>query len=82
MMTASAIAALARANEKGGKKMKVKCNYTFTFSQEEVNTIRKMWELMRDMEDYEYCELLRQAESADFFDELDNLLIFAENNME
>lgn len=34
--------------------MKVKCNYTFTFSQEEVDTIRKMWELMRDMEDYEY----------------------------
>ena len=62
--------------------MKVKCSYTFTFTQEEVNTIRKMWELMRDMEDYEYCELLKQAESADFFDELDNLLTFAENNME
>ena len=62
--------------------MKVKHSYTFTFSREEVDTIRKMWEFMRDMEDYEYLELLKQAEVADFFDELDNLLHFAENNME
>ena len=62
--------------------MKVKCNYTFTFSKEEVNTMRKMWEFMSGMEDYDYLELLKQAEVADFFDELDNLLHFAENNME
>ena len=62
--------------------MKVKHSYTFTFSREEVDTIRKMWELMSGMEDYDYPELLKQAEVADFFDELDNLLHFAENNME
>ena len=62
--------------------MKVKHSYTFTFSREEVDTIRKMWEFMSGMEDYDYPELLRQAEVADFFDELDNLLHFAENNME
>ena len=62
--------------------MKVKHSYTFTFSREEVDTIRKMWELMSGMEDYDYSELLKQAEVTDFFDELDNLLHFAENNME
>lgn len=62
--------------------MKVKCNYTFTFSREEVNTIRKMWEFMSVMEDYEYLELFKQAGCKDFFDELDNLLSFAEEHME
>ena len=62
--------------------MKVKHSYTFTFSREEVDIIRKMWEFMSGMEDYDYPELLKQAEVVDFFDELDNLLRFAENNME
>lgn len=62
--------------------MKVKHSYTFTFSREEVDTIRKMWELMSGMEDYEYLELFEQAECKDFFDELDNLLRFAEEHME
>ena len=62
--------------------MKIKCNYTFTFSREEVDTMRKMWEFMSAMEDYEYLELFRQAECKDFFDELDNLLRFAEEHME
>ena len=62
--------------------MKVKHSYTFTFSREEVETIRKMWEFMSGMEDYEYLELFEQAECKDFFDELDNLLRFAEEHME
>lgn len=62
--------------------MKVKHSYTFTFSREEVDIIRKMWEFMSGMEDYDYPELLKQAEVVDFLDELDNLLHFAENNME
>ena len=62
--------------------MKVKCNYTFTFSKEEVNIMRKMWEFMSGMEDYEYLELFKQAGRKDFFDELDNLLRFAEEHME
>ena len=62
--------------------MKVKHSYIFTFSREEVDIIRKMWEFMSGMEDYDYPELLKQAEVVDFFDELDNLLHFAENNME
>ena len=62
--------------------MKVKCNYTFTFSKEEVDTIRKMWEFMSDMEDYEYSELFCQAGCRDFFDDIDNLLEFAAEHME
>ena len=62
--------------------MKIKHSYTFTFSREEVDIIRKMWEFMSGMEDYDYPELLKQAKVVDFFDELDNLLHFAENNME
>ena len=47
--------------------MKVKHSYTFSFSREEVDTIRKMWEFMSGMEDYEYLELFEQAECKDFF---------------
>lgn len=62
--------------------MKVKQTYTFVFSKEEVNTIHKMWEFMSDMEDYEYSELFCQAGCRDFFDDLDNLLLFAQEHME
>lgn len=62
--------------------MKVTRSYSFSFSKEDVETILKMWEFMSDMEDYEYSELLRQAESTDFFGDLDNLLHFAENHTE
>lgn len=62
--------------------MKVTCSYNFVFSREEVNAINRMWEFMSDLEDYEYSELLKQAAVTDFFDDLDNLLIFAENHME
>lgn len=62
--------------------MKAIRSYNFVFSKEDVETILKMWEFMSDMGDYEYSELLKQAESADFFGDLDNLLHFAENHME
>ena len=62
--------------------MKVTRSYSFSFSKEDVETILKMWEFMSDMEDYEYSELLEQAEAKDFFDDLDNLLHFAENHTE
>ena len=62
--------------------MKATRSYNFVFSREEVNAIHKMWEFMSDLEDYEYSELLKQAAVTDFFDDLDNLLIFAENHME
>lgn len=62
--------------------MKAIRSYNFVFSREEVNAIHRMWEFMSDLEDYEYSELLKQAESADFFGDLDNLLHFAENHME
>lgn len=62
--------------------MKVKQTYTFIFSKEEVDTIREMWEFMSNMEDYEYSELFCQAGCRDFFDDIDNLLEFAEEHME
>ena len=62
--------------------MKVKQTYTFIFSKEEVDTIHKMWEFMSNMEECDYLELFCQAGCKDFFDDLDNLLIFAEEHME
>ena len=62
--------------------MKVTRSYSFSFSKEDVETILKMWEFMTELEDYEYSKLLEQAEAKDFFDDLDNLLHFAENHME
>lgn len=62
--------------------MKVKQTYTFIFSKEEVDTIHKMWEFMSSMEDYEYFELFCQAGCRDFFDDIDNLLVFAADHME
>ena len=62
--------------------MKVERSYKFTFSREEVNAINKIWELISDMEDYEYDALLKQAGIKDFFNDLERLLCFTEDNME
>ena len=62
--------------------MKVERSYKFTFSREEVNAINKIWELMSDMEDYEYDALLKQAGIKGFFNDLERLLCFTEDNME
>lgn len=62
--------------------MKAERSYKFTFSREEVNAINKIWEFMSDMEDYEYHALLKQAGVKDFFNDLERLLCFAEDNME
>lgn len=62
--------------------MKAERSYKFTFSREEVNAINKTWEFMSDMEDYEYNALLKQAGVKDFFNDLERLLCFAEDNME
>ena len=61
--------------------MKVERSYKFTFSREEVNAINKVWEFMSDMEDHEYHTLLKQAGVKDFFDDLERLLFFAEDNV-
>lgn len=62
--------------------MKAERSYKFTFSREEVNAMNKIWEFMSDMEDYEYHALLKQVGVKDFFNDLERLLCFAEDNME
>lgn len=62
--------------------MKAERSCKFTFSREEVNAIKKVWEFMSDMEDYEYDALLKQAGIKDFFNDLERLLCFAEYDME
>ena len=41
-----------------------------------------MWELLNEMDANDFVELTEQARCEDFFDDLDNLLRFAENHME
>ena len=62
--------------------MKVERNYKFTFSKLEVKIIREMWELLNEMDVNDFAKLTEQAAITDFFDDLDNLLIFAEEHME
>ena len=62
--------------------MKAERVYKFTFSREEVNAMNRIWEFMSDMEDHEYHALIKQAGAKDFFNDLERLLLFAEDNME
>lgn len=62
--------------------MKVERSYKFTFSKEEFKAIDRIWEFMSDMKDDEYKALLKQAGVKDFFNDLERLLFFAEDNVE
>ena len=62
--------------------MKVERNYKFTFSKLEVKIIREMWEPLNEMDANDFIELTELARCEDFFDDLDKLLRFAENNVE
>lgn len=56
---------------------------TFNFSEEEISFVRNLWHSLMDLEDDEYDALCADAEvSNDFFENLDNLLQFMENNKE
>ena len=61
--------------------MKVERSYKFTFSKEEIKAIDRIWEFMSDMKDDEYQAFLKQAGVKDFFDDLERLLFFAEDNV-
>lgn len=57
---------------------------TFMFTKEEVETVRKFWTLLSDMEDWAYEDLINSINEdfSSFFDCLDELLHFMENNEE
>lgn len=56
----------------------------FKFTEEEVETVRNFWEFLSYMEDWEYEDLINNIDEdmQFFFDGLDGLLHFMENNME
>ena len=54
------------------------------FTKEEVETVRKLWELLSDMEDWAYEDLINSIDEdfSNFFNCLDELLHFMKNNEE
>ena len=80
MMTAIVIAALVE------RRIKQCCFRTtkFMFTKEEVETVRKLWELLSDMEDWAYEDLINSIDEdfSNFFNCLDELLHFMKNNEE
>ncbi len=68
--------------------MKAFHSIKFVFTEEEIAHVRAVWEMLQDMEDYDYNELCDQIEDEsnydfhEFFDSLDNLLHFMENHVD
>jgi len=68
--------------------MKTFHSIKFVFTEEEIAHVRAVWEMLQDMEDYDYNELCDQIEGEynyyfhEFFDSLDNLLHFMENHVD
>lgn len=56
----------------------------FMFTKEEVKIVRDLWQLLSDMEDWAYEDLINSIneDCSNFFDCLDELLQFMENNEE
>jgi len=68
--------------------MKAIHSIKFVFTEEEIAHVRAVWEMLQDMENYDYNELCDQIEGEfnydfhEFFDSLDNLLHFMENHVD
>ena len=56
----------------------------FMFTKEEVETVRNLWQFLSGMEDWEYEDLVNSinGDFFNFFDCLDELLNFMDNNEE
>lgn len=63
----------------------------FVFTEEEIAHVRAVWEMLEEMDDYDYKELGEQVyeeqgdysvAGGDFFNSLDNLLLFMENHVD
>lgn len=63
----------------------------FIFTEEEIAHVRAVWEMLEEMDDYDYEELGEQVieeqgdysiASGDLFNGLDNLLLFMENHVD
>ena len=56
----------------------------FMFTKEEVETVRNLWQLLGDMDDWAYEDLINSINEdfSNFFECLDELLHFMENNEE
>jgi hypothetical protein len=54
------------------------------FTKEEVETVRNFWQLLGDMDDWAYEDLINSINEdfSNFFECLDELLHFMENNEE
>ena len=56
----------------------------FMFTKEEVKIVRDLWQFLGDMQDWEYEDLINSINEdfSNFFECLDELLLFMENNEE
>lgn len=56
----------------------------FMFTKEEVKIVRDLWQFLGDMQDWEYEDLINSIDEdfSNFFECLDELLQFMENNEE
>lgn len=68
--------------------MKTIHSIKFIFTEEEIAHVRAVWEMLKDMDDYDYDELCEQVEDGstcdfhEFYEYLDDLLIFMEDHVD
>lgn len=62
--------------------MKIDRTAKFSFSNEEIEIVRKLYSFLRDMDDQDYDDLMEAADSDGLFDSLDNLYNFMWENLE